>query len=76
MNEWPAIDLAATGQNIEKLRQTTGLTVRELQNIFGFSSPQAIYKWQRGESMPTIDNLIILSAVFNVEIGKIIIYSK
>ena len=45
MNMWPVIDMAATGQNIVLLRKRAGLTVKDLQNIFGFSTPQAIYKW-------------------------------
>ena len=43
----PVIDMAATGQNIARMRQAAGLTVKDLQTVFGFSTPQAIYKWQR-----------------------------
>ena len=70
---FPTIDLAATGKNIIKLREESGLSVRELQNIFGFATPQAIYKWQHGTALPTIDNLIVLSAVFKVSMEEIII---
>jgi len=45
----PAIDMVATGRNITKLRENKNLTVKELQKIFGFTTPQAIYKWQRGD---------------------------
>ena len=38
------------------------MSVRELQEAFGFETPQAIYKWQHGTALPTIDNLVILSA--------------
>ena len=40
----PSIDMEATGRNITRLRQQAGLTVRDLQEIFGFTTPQAIYK--------------------------------
>ena len=40
----PSIDLTATGIRITQLRQQTGLTVRDLQDIFGFNTPQAIYR--------------------------------
>ena len=73
MNRFPSIDMAATGANIAALRRTAGMSVVDLQNIFGFSTPQAIYKWQRGEAMPTLDNLVILSAVFGVPMDDIII---
>ncbi len=69
----PTINMAATGRNIVRLRETAGLTVRELQDIFGFATPQAIYKWQQGTAMPTIDNLVVLAAVLGVPIDRIII---
>ena len=70
---FPTIDLAATGKNIIKLREESGLSVRDLQNIFGFATPQAIYKWQHGAALPTIDNLIVLSTIFKVSMEEIII---
>ena len=69
----PAIDMVATGKNITKLRQDAGLTVRDLQEMFGFTTPQAIYKWQHGTAMPTIDNLVVLAIVFGVHIDEIIV---
>ena len=76
MNTWPVIDMTATGINIVRMRQNTGLTVKELQDIFGFSTPQAIYKWQRGTAMPTVDNLVVLAAVFGVTIDDILVYGN
>ena len=74
MNTWPVVDMTATGINIVRMRQNAGLTVKDLQDIFGFSTPQAIYKWQRGTAMPTIDNLVVLAAVFGVTIDDILVY--
>ena len=76
MNIWPVIDMAATGQNIIRLRKRAGLTVKDLQDIFGFATPQAIYKWQRGTAMPTLDNIAVLAAVFGVMIDDIIIFQS
>ena len=73
MNTWPVINMTATGQNIVRMRKAAGLTVQELQAIFGFTSPQAIYKWQRGTAMPTLDNLVVLAAVFGVTMDDIIV---
>ena len=72
----PAIDLVATGRNIMKLRKAAGLSVREMQNIFGFTTPQAIYKWQHGTAMPTIDNLVVLAAVLDVTIDEILVVQR
>ena len=62
----PTIDMAATGSNISRLRINAGLSVKELADIFGFATPQAVYKWQHGVAMPTLDNLVVLAAVFGV----------
>lgn len=69
----PAIDMMATGRNIARLREKAGLSVRDLQEVFGFTTPQAIYKWQHGVAMPTIDNLVVLAAVLEVSIDEIIV---
>ena len=74
MNTWPVIDMTATGMIIVRMRRNAGQTVKDLQDIFGFSTPQAIYKWQRGTAMPTVDNLVVLAAVFGVTIDDILIY--
>lgn len=59
-----------------RLRINAGMTVKELQNVFGFSTPQAIYKWQRGEAMPTLDNMVVLAAVFGVTIDEILVFQN
>ena len=76
MNMLPSINMAATGNNITQMRRRAGMTVQDLQNIFGFSSPQAIYKWQRCEAMPTIDNLVILASVFDTTMDAIVIRNQ
>ena len=73
MRVLPSIDLAATGIRITQLRQQTGLTVRDLQDVFGFNTPQAIYRWQRGLTLPTLDNLVVLAAVFGTTLDSIIV---
>ena len=73
MNRIPVIDLTATGINITRLRVNAGLTVKDLQDIFGFSTPQAIYKWQRGDALPTLDNMVVLAAVFGVPMDDILV---
>ena len=72
----PVIDLSATGQNIARLRIEAGLSVKDLQDILGFANPQAIYKWQNGTCLPTIDNLVILAAVLGVSLDEIIVYRQ
>ena len=69
----PVIDLAATGRNITKLRKAAGVSVRDLQAVMGFTNPQAIYKWQNGCCLPSIDNLVILAAVLGTTVDDILV---
>ena len=72
----PVIDMIGTGQNIARLRKQAGLSVRNLQDVFGFATPQAIYKWQQGVALPTIDNLVVLAAVLQVRLDDILVTDK
>ena len=74
MDNIPTIDMVRTGNNIARLRREAGLSVRDLQRILGFATPQAIYKWQQGRALPTLDNLVVLAAVLGVKIDDILVY--
>ena len=69
----PVIDMRKTGRNIAMLRERRGISVRQLQIMLGFATPQAIYKWQHGLSLPTVDNLVALSAIFAVPIDALMV---
>ena len=73
MANMPVIDMVRTGQNIGRLRKQAGLSVRDLQDVFGFATPQAIYKWQKGAALPTLDNLVVLAAVLQVRMDDILV---
>ena len=73
MKMFPVIDPVATGENITRLRKARGLTVRDLQDWFGFEEPQAIYKWQKGKSLPTVDNLYALGVLLDVPLEEILV---
>ena len=68
----PTIDMIRTGQNIHRLRVQAGVSVKDLQDIFGFATPQAIYKWQHGTALPTIDNMVVLASVLGVRMDDIL----
>ena len=71
--DFPTIDLVRTGRNIALLRTERGISVRRLQELMGFSTPQAIYKWQHGDCLPSVDNLLALSRILRVPIDEIIV---
>ena len=57
---FPVIDPIATGHNIVRLRMECCLSIKDMQKWFGFAEPRAIYKWQNGETLPSVDNLYAL----------------
>ena len=69
----PFVNTVATGQNIDRLRIAAGMSVKDMQMVFGFATPQAIYKWIHGTAMPTIDNMVILAAILGVTLDEIVI---
>lgn len=71
--EFPTIDVKATGARIKKLRTERGLTIREVSEYMGFTTDQAVCKWQRGDSLPTVDNLYALSKLFGTTMEDILV---
>lgn len=73
VKKFPVINMEATGANIQKLRKERNLSVADLQDYFGFEAPQAIYKWQRGETLPSTDNLLALGYLLGVPLDDILV---
>ena len=67
----PTIDMVKTGANITTLRKKSGVTVKNIEDTLGVSKT-AICKWQRGETMPSIDNLVGLAAMLGVTLNEIV----
>ena len=68
----PVVDMKQTGQRIAALRVRNGISVRDLQLMLGIATPQAIYKWQRGETLPSIENLAALAFILGVPMDEIL----
>lgn len=65
-----------TGKHIKELMLNNGYSVRDIQNVMGFEQPQAVYKWLSGKSLPTIDNLVILSRLLHTNIENILVIDE
>ena len=63
---YPVIDMQRTGENIRKIREEQHISVTEVQRFLGISNPQAIYQWQKGISLPSVDHLCALSHLFGI----------
>lgn len=69
----PAINMPATGAHIKELMDQRGYSVKDIQQKFGFYTPQAVYKWINGDTLPTLDNLVILASILEVSIDDILV---
>lgn len=75
-NNFPMIDLCATGKRIKEVREQKGITVKALQAFLGFNEPVSIYKWQRGECLPTFDNMYAMACLFGVGIDDLLVGNR
>ena len=67
------IDMIATGANIKKMRIDAGMTIADITDACGITAG-AVCKWQRGDAMPALDNIVVLAAVFGVTVDAILVY--
>lgn len=70
---FPTINLKRSGARIKELRIQRNITVKEMQAYFNFEYPQSIYKWQNGDCLPTVDNLLALAHLLNVKMEDLLI---
>ena len=73
MKHVPVINVEKTGANLKQLRQEKYLTVKDIQKELGLAYVGGIYRWERGEILPSIDNLIILANIYGVNIDDILV---
>lgn len=70
---YPVIDMVRTGENIKRLREERNISVTEIQIFLGLTNPQAVYQWQKGISLPTVDHLCALSHLFELSMNDILV---
>lgn len=72
----PVVNVKATGDNIKAMMKAQNKKVADIQTVCGFNTPQAIFKWFRGDAMPTIDNMVIIADMFGVTINDIVVIDR
>ena len=76
MKKYPVIDMAGTGQNIKRIMRLKGLSVKDIQKFLQLSTPQGIYHWFDGRSLPTVDNLYALSELFELPVDALLVGNR
>lgn len=66
------INMKGTGNKIRDMRKKSGMTIKQIQDACGISAA-AVCKWQNGQALPSIDNLLILSVLWNVKMDDLVV---
>ena len=67
------LDAVLTGRKIHSAIKQSGYSIRELQEMLGLSCPQPIYRWIKGRTLPSIDNLYMLSRILGVHMEELLV---
>ena len=69
------LDLKGIGENIRRLRIENNYSQEELASKL-YVSRQAISSWEIAKTIPTIDNIVMLKDIFNINIDDLLLISK
>lgn len=70
---FPTIDAVKTGEKIKTAVKKNGYTAESVRVMLGMGDKSNIYKWFRGESLPTIDNFLALSMILGITVNDMIV---
>ena len=73
---FPVIQIEKTGERLRNMRKENGIRVAAVCEYMGGISEQAVYKWERGACLPTIDNLLALSHLYHVQMEDLLVYEE
>jgi len=68
-----SIDMIETGKRLKKLAQRKGYSVKDIQQYLGLSCPQPVYRWYKGVILPSVDNLLRLSELYQVHMEELLV---
>lgn len=69
---YTCLDLLMTGTILRNLIKKSGYSVKSLQEKLNLSCPQPIYRWMKGQTMPSLDNLYILGKILGVHMEEML----
>lgn len=67
------IDMEKTGIRLKELMSDSGYDVKQLQELLELSCPQPIYRWFKGQILPSVNNLYMLSVIFGVHMEELLV---
>lgn len=71
-----AIDQIRTGRKIKDICTEAGLTAADLQKACGLTTANAPWRWFRGDTIPSLDNLVVIADLCGKQIGDLIVTQR
>ena len=68
-----SIDMKQTGMKLKQYARKKGFSVKDIQHFLGLSCPQPVYRWYKGSILPSVDNLLKLSELFEVHMEELLV---
>lgn len=68
-----SIDVIQTGKKLESIIRGNNCRISDLQRILNLSCPQPIYRWMYGQILPSVDNLYMLSRIFEMHMEDMLV---
>lgn len=73
MKSYPNINMILTGKKLETLTKAAGIDVKMLQVYLHLSCPQPIYRWFKGQVLPSVDHLYALSRLLGLHMEELLV---
>lgn len=71
--EYFVIDMEKTGERIKYLSQEKKTSVRQIKEYLGLESVQSVYDWYHARTLPTVDHLLALGRLWDVDMETILV---
>ena len=68
-----SINMEKTGAHIKDIIKTSGYSMKDIMEITGITTQQTFYKWYSGKSIPSLENLIILSRLTGCSVEELLV---
>ena len=72
-NIYTSLDMIQTGKKIHYIFIKNGCTVKDIQCFLNLACPQSIYRWIKGQTLPSIDNLYKMSEIFQIHMEDMLV---
>lgn len=67
------IDQQRTGQKLKIMMKLAGYDVKYIQEYLNLSCPQPVYRWFRGQILPSVEKLCALSNLLGVHMEELLV---